>query len=324
MRILCAGLYPALQRTLMLDAFRTGAVNRVREVLLSIGGKAVNSARVLKTLGAEPLLFGLAGGDTGHTAGHLLDAEMIPHRFIRTDEPVRLCQTLMVDGAEDFTELVEEGPELPPAQWLLLQARFAELLEDDPPQAIIISGTLPAHAPPGTYARMLETAACKAAPVLLDTSGTPLRTALAYHPALVKINAEELFRTVGNRKQGTGETQAIEQAARVLIAEGAIAVGITQGNQDAWLVTATRTTRFAIPRVDVISTLGCGDAVNAGCVFALQRGDTLQDAFAFGLACGVSNAMHRLPGRIDPSHIGKLLAGIRHATTGACSQCMNL
>jgi len=311
MRILCAGLFPALQRTLILDAFQTGAVNRVREVHLSIGGKAVNSARVLKTLGAEPLLFGFAGGDTGHTAMHLLDAETLAHRFIRTDEPLRLCQTLMVDGSADFTELVEEGPALPPAQWHLLEAQFTELLADEPPQAIIISGTLPAHAPPETYSRMLEAAAGTPVPVLLDTSGTPLRAALAHHPALVKINAEELFRTVGARAPGTGEAEAIEQAARVLIAEGATAVGITQGKQAAWLVTATRTTRFAIPRVDVISTLGCGDAVNAGIVFALQRGDTLQDAFAFGLACGISNAMHLLPGRIDPARLDTLLAGIR-------------
>jgi len=311
MRILCTGLFPALQRTLMLDAFRTGGVNRVREVQLSIGGKAVNSARVLKTLGAEPLLFGFAGGTTGHTAERLLDAETLAHRFIRTDEPIRLCQTLMVDGAEDFTELVEEGPDLPPAQWRLLQARFAELLEDDPPQAIIISGTLPAHAPPETYARMLETAACTPAPVLLDTSGLPLRAALAYHPTMVKINADELFRTVGVREPGDGEPKAIEQAARVLIAEGATAVGITQGGHAAWLVTATSATRFAIPRVAVISTLGCGDSVNAGFVYALQNGDTLQDAFAFGLACGVSNAMHRLPGRIDPDRLDRILADIR-------------
>jgi len=311
MRILCAGLFPALQRTLILDAFQTGSVNRVREVQFSIGGKAVNSARVLKTLGAEPLLFGFAGGDTGHTTAHLLDAEMLVHRFVRTDAPVRLCQTLMVNGAEDFTELVEECPALPPAQWSLLEARFADLIKDDPPQAIIISGTLPAHASPETYARMLAAADGTPAPVLLDTSGPPLRAALVHHPALVKINADELFRTVGSRCPGTGEAKAIEQAARVLIAEGATAVGITQGKQAAWLVTATCTTCFAIPSVDVISTLGCGDAVNAGFVFALQHGNTLPDAFAFGLACGVSNAMHRLPGQIDPAHIDKLLAEIK-------------
>ncbi len=311
MKILCAGLFPALQRTLILDAFQTGSVNRVREVQLSIGGKAVNSARVLKTLGAEPLLFGFTGGDTGHTAERLLDAEALEHRFIRTDEPVRLCQTLMVEGAEDITELVEEGPALPPAYWHRLQARFTELLENETPQAIIISGTLPAHAPPATYARMLEAAARTHAPVLIDTSGPPLRAALAHHPALVKINAEELFRTVGSPVPGTGEAAAIEQAARLLIAGGATAVGITQGKQAAWLVTASCTTRFEIPRVDVISTLGCGDAVNAGFTFALQNGDSLQAAFTFGLACGVSNAMHRMPGRIDPAGIKTLLAGIK-------------
>jgi len=316
MNALCASIFPALQRTLVLNTLRTGVVNRVREVSVSIGGKAVNSARVLKTLGAEPLLFGFSGGDTGHAMERLLDAENLPHRFVRTDAPVRLCQTLLADDAGDFTELVEEGPRLPPEDWQRMQAQFASLLKETQPHSLILSGTLPGHAPPDTYAQMLAASANTSTQVLIDASGPPLSATLAYHPTLVKINVGELFQTTGSDVPDTAEATAIEAAAHALIAQGAAAVGITQGGSDAWLVTPTRTYRFSIPRVNVISTLGCGDAVNAGCVYALRRGDPIQDAFAFGLACGASNATHRLSGRIDPAGTATLFARIKATVTG--------
>nr|MBC8205536.1 1-phosphofructokinase [Kiritimatiellota bacterium] len=102
MKILCCGIFPALQRTLELKTLKTGAVNRVRSVTQSVGGKATNAARVLKTLGADPLLFGFTGGDTGSTIKKLLDNEGIGHVFVETSVPTRTAQTLLTDDAPDF------------------------------------------------------------------------------------------------------------------------------------------------------------------------------------------------------------------------------
>jgi fructose-1-phosphate kinase PfkB-like protein len=49
MKILCCGIFPALQKMLKLKPLKLGAVNRVRSVSRSVGGKATNAARVLKT-----------------------------------------------------------------------------------------------------------------------------------------------------------------------------------------------------------------------------------------------------------------------------------
>lgn len=308
MRLLCAGLFPALQRTLTLASFKTGTVNRVHRVTESVGGKAANAARVLKTLGADPLLFTFAGGNNRTSVERLLDAEGIAYRFVRTTAPVRLSQTLLTDGAGDFTELVEEGPALQPGDWERFLARFRETLTSDI-AAAVVSGTVPPHAPADIYARML-TAANDTIPVILDTSGKALATALPMRPALVKINAAELLMTTGTGRGGRAGKTAIEAAAHLLMEGGAAAVGITRGGEDAWLVTPQRTRRFLIPRVAVVSTLGCGDAVNAGIAFALLQGRNLEEAFVFGLACGVSNAMHRLPGMVDPAQVGAIAARI--------------
>ena len=166
--------------------------------------------------------------------------------------------------------------------------------------SVIISGTLPAHAPQEIYAELIQIAGV---PVILDTSGAPLFAALEHRPALVKINADELKKTTG--------ISDIEEAAQELIAQGAGAVGITQSADFALLVTPNETIHFSIPEVDVKSTLGCGDSVNAGIAFALQKGSPLKEAFVFGLACGTSNAQAAMPGVVDPEQIAQLARQIK-------------
>lgn len=297
MKTLCCGIFPALQRTLELKSLKPGAVNRVCSVTLSVGGKATNAARVLKTLGGDPLLFGFAGGNNGAAIKRLLDAEGIAHAFVETGAETRTSQTLLADDAHDFTELVEEGPELAAADWKNLLKRFQAAEKE----SVIISGTLPVHAPQEIYAELIQAAQGK--PLILDTSGKPLLAALELQPSLVKINAAELLKTMNSTD--------IEDAAWEMLAHGAGAVGVTHGAKNALLVTREETVRFSIPKVDVVSTLGSGDSVNAGIAFALQKGSSLKEAFVFGLACGASNAMNRLPGVVTPEQIARLVPQIK-------------
>ncbi len=318
MKILCCGIFPALQRTLELKTLKTGAVNRARSVTRSVGGKATNAARVLAALGAEPLLFGFAGGNTGTAIKHLLSEEDIPHRFVETEIETRTCQTVLADDADDFTELIEDPPPLPAHDWKSLAKAFAEIEGDF--DRIIFSGTLPAHAPDDIYAELI--AATDPTKVILDTAGTPLLTALEQRPTLVKINAGELAKTVGSPGGDTRPTKNyhgaapklrggdIVELAQELIAQGAGAVGITQGPDSASLITPNETVQFKIPKVDVKSTLGCGDSVNAGFAFSLGKGNSFTEAFVFGLACGASNAMNRLPGVVHLEQIEKLVQQI--------------
>jgi len=307
MKILCCGIFPALQRTLELKTLKTGNVNRVRSVMQSVGGKATNAARVLKTLGAcpaeglgaDPLLFGFAGGETGETIKHLLDEEGIAHAFVETDIPTRTSQTLLADDAHDFTEIIEDSSPLSSKAWKNLVQSFQALEKQS--EAIILSGTLPAHVPQEIYCELLRGTENKT--VIIDTSGKPLLAALEARPTLVKINAAELIKTTG--------ISDIEEAAQDLIAQGAAAVGITQGADSALLVTPTKTVQFSIPSVDVKSTLGCGDSVNAGIAFALQNKSSLKEAFVFGLACGAANAQTAMPGVVNPEQISKLAQQIK-------------
>lgn len=299
MKILCCGFFPALQRTLSFSKIEIGEVNRARSVERTVGGKATNSVRVLKTLGADSLLMGFAGGYTGMAIKNLLDEENIKYRFADTEIETRTCQTVLVDNEDDFTELIEDAAPLSSREWKNIIKIFTEIEGDF--DRIIFSGTLLSHAPADIYAELISLT--DPAKVILDTVGAPLSAALEKCPALVKINSAELQSTVGME----GDT---EELAQELIARGAGAVGVTEGADSAVLVMPDKTLRFSIPKVEVVSTLGCGDSVNAGIAFSLAKGRSLPEAFLFGLACGSANAQTSMPGMIELSTIKSLVEQI--------------
>ena len=63
--ILTVTLNTAIDKTLAVPNFRLGRRHRTVDQTTMPGGKGVNVARVLKTLGAPVIATGLAGGATG-------------------------------------------------------------------------------------------------------------------------------------------------------------------------------------------------------------------------------------------------------------------
>lgn len=300
MNILCCGFFPALQRTLEYAALRPGGVNRARRVSVTASGKATNTARVLKTLGADPLILSFCGGDNGKTVRDLLEQEQLPCRWIETKTETRICQTLLSEDAHGCTELVEDTPPLSAAEWKAFVKTFAQLQGEF--DRIIFSGNLPSHAPADIYAKLLSLTDTEK--TLIDSSGAPLLTALEHRPALVKLNADELRSTFKS-------TAPITELAEELIAQGAGAVGLTQGKENAMLITPDGAAAFRVPQIKALNPIGSGDAVNAGISFALAKGHSLLEAFVFGLACGTANAMTLQPGAVSLEQIAELVPQIQ-------------
>jgi tagatose 6-phosphate kinase len=299
MKILCCGFFPTLQRTLEFSALKTSEVNRARSVSISASGKATNTARVLHLLGADSTLLSFAGGANGETIQNLLEPEPFNCHWVETKTETRICQTLLSDDTGECTELVEDSPPLATAEWKAFVKAFTALEPEF--DRIIFSGNLPTHAPQDIYAELLSCTDGNKA--MIDASGPSLLAALEHRPAIVKINAHELRLTLK-------ESDDIEILARELIDRGAGAVGITEGKDPAMLITPERSYAFTIPQIKAVNPIGSGDSVNAGMTFALEKGNALPEAFAFGLACGTANAMTKEPGIINPDQIAKLVPKI--------------
>jgi tagatose 6-phosphate kinase len=304
MKILCCGFFPALQRTIEYASFRPHEVNRARKVSVAASGKVTNTARVLKILGADPLMLSVAGGANGDTLRNLLDHEQIHCNLIETKAETRICQTLLSDDHDGCTELVENSPPLSISEWRTLIKTFAKIQGDF--DRIIFSGNLPPHAPQDIYAELLSLTDGKK--VLIDSYGAPLLATLEHRPAMVKINAEELRNTFKS-------SAPIGELAEELMSLGAGAVGITQGKAQAFLFEPGKSCSFTVPVIKAVNPIGSGDSVSAGTAYALAKGHSLVEAFVFGLACGTSNAMNIEPGVVKPEQIAALVPKILTANS---------
>ncbi len=105
----------AVDVTLEVDAIEPGEVHRARRVRRQAGGKGVNFARALRSLGPlglpddPPLVVGFASGRAGETIREGLDEERIDCDLVSFPGESRTC-TIVLDLEGEATVVNEAGP----------------------------------------------------------------------------------------------------------------------------------------------------------------------------------------------------------------------
>ncbi len=108
--IVTVTLNAALDRTVRVPNFQLGARHRADSSLRLPGGKGVNIARALKTLGQPVIATGLAGGRVGTYIIEELTAEGILNDFVRIQEESRTSTAVIDPTNNQQTEINEWGP----------------------------------------------------------------------------------------------------------------------------------------------------------------------------------------------------------------------
>ena len=108
--IITVTLNAAIDKSLSVPNFRLGRRHRTVEQQTLAGGKGVNVARTLKTLGAPVIATGLAGGPTGTRIVEQLTEESILNDFVRIREESRTNTAVHDPTTGQQTEINERGP----------------------------------------------------------------------------------------------------------------------------------------------------------------------------------------------------------------------
>ncbi|HEY0101546.1 MAG TPA: 1-phosphofructokinase family hexose kinase [Pyrinomonadaceae bacterium] len=286
--ILIVNLNLAVDHIVEVDELRAGGVQRSRGERRQAGGKGVNVARVLKTLGEPSLLLGFLGGRAGRLIKAGLREEEIASRFTRVENESRTCLIINDRSRREQTVINAPGASISDANWRSFEASYKRSL----PAAgyVVITGSLPPDLPDQTYARLIEAAHARGKRVLLDCAGASLRHALEARPFLVKINGAEASELLG--LPVVTEFDGAARAARKLRESGAESASITLGAQGALFDFGAAQYRFSAPQVEAVNSVGSGDATLAGLAAGLCRGWTVQESGALAIAAGAANALH--------------------------------
>ena len=100
----------AVDKTLTVPNFQTGFRHRAPESLTLPGGKGVNIARALKTLGEPVVITGLVGGRAGQLIVEGLQRENILNDFVHIGGESRTSTAVVDPTTMTQTEVVEYGP----------------------------------------------------------------------------------------------------------------------------------------------------------------------------------------------------------------------
>ncbi len=302
--ILCFGVTPVWQRTLAVNQLAPGEVIRVCKLGESSGGKALNAARALAALGAKVVVTGLNGGASGaQVVKHLQSYGISTQHLTSMRAATRVCTTLIDNSTGKVTELVEEAPDPGVAALRRFTSSGLKLIVDA--SMLVVCGTLPPFAADDFYLPFVKAAKEAGVPVVIDSHRAALLNTLCECPLVVKMNVQELERTV---QREVSDERQILSGMRQLQALGARNVVVTRGAQAVYLLTQQRKVwRLAPPEVSMrLNPVGSGDCMTAGIAYKLIRGGSIKEAVSFGMACGSANVETFTAAEIHADRVAEL------------------
>ncbi|MFF7975342.1 hexose kinase [Streptomyces sp. NPDC007905] len=296
--ILTVTLNTALDITYRVRSLRPHASHRVSDVVERPGGKGVNVARVLAALGHEVTVTGFAGGATGQVLRERLSATPgVTDALVPSAGSTRRTIAIVDELTGDTTQLNEPGPQIEPAEWGAFLDRYDELLPSA--SAVALSGSLPPGVPVGAYAGLIRTARALGVPVLLDTSGEPLRRGVAARPDIIKPNAEELAELTGSHEP----SRATQDARR----RGAHAVVASLGPQGLLAATPEGRWRATPPARVHGNPTGAGDSAVAALLSGLVEQLPWPDRLSRAVALSTATVLSPTAGEFDRATYDELV-----------------
>ncbi|MFE0807111.1 1-phosphofructokinase family hexose kinase [Streptomyces sp. NPDC058794] len=296
--ILTVTLNTALDITYRVPGLRPHASHRVTGVTERPGGKGLNVARVLAALGHEVTVTGFAGGTTGDTVrAGLTGVPGVADALVPVAGATRRTIAVVDERTGDTTQLNEPGPAVAPAEWNAFQEAYEDLLAGA--AAVALCGSLPPGVPVGAYAGLVRAARAAGVPVLLDTSGEPLRRGVAARPDLIKPNADELAELTGAHEPLRATQAARRRGARSVVASLGAAGLLAETPEGRW--------RAAPPAHVRGNPTGAGDSAVAGLLSGLVEHLPWPDRLARAVALSAATVLAPVAGEFDRAAYEELL-----------------
>ncbi|MFJ6897699.1 1-phosphofructokinase family hexose kinase [Streptomyces hokutonensis] len=303
--ILTVTLNAALDITYRVRELRPHGTHRVSEVTERPGGKGLNVARVLAALGHEVTVTGFTGGATGRVVQEqLAGTPGVLDALVPVSGATRRTTAVVDELTGDTTQLNEPGPTVTSAEWSAFQEAYRSLLGGV--SAVALCGSLPPGVPVGAYAGLVRTARAAGVPVLLDTSGEPLRRGVAARPDIVKPNADELAELTGSHDPLRATQDARRRGARTVVA--------SLGARGLLAATPEGTWHATPPARVHGNPTGAGDSAVAGLLSGLVERLPWPDRLARAVALSAATVLAPAAGEFDRAAYEELLG--RVAVTG--------
>lgn len=300
MKIATLTLNPALDKSSTTERLVPEQKLRCSAMRLDAGGGGINVSKGIHKLGGKSTAVFPAGGNNGKILKELLAESGILTSIVEISSETRENISITETSSNIQYRFTLPGDELTPAK----ADACLDIIEKIKPDYIVASGSLPPGLPETYYKKVAAFAKQIGARFILDTSGKALLTAADEGVFLLKPNLAELSALVGVEKL---EMNQVDDAALSLIQKGACEVVVVSlGPQGCLLVTREGFEHIPAPTVLKQSTVGAGDSMVAGMVWALDQGKTYREMAQIGVACGSAATMNKGTELFHPEDVWRL------------------
>jgi 1-phosphofructokinase/tagatose 6-phosphate kinase len=311
--IVTVTLNTAIDKTLSVPNFRLGRRHRTVEQTTMPGGKGVNVARVLKTLGAPVIATGLAGGATGTRIVDQLTQLSVLSDFVRIGEESRTNTAVIDPTTGEQTEINERGPKVTPHEVELFVDKLLYLAKGA--SVCVFAGSLPRDVDTDIYAFLIRELRRLNVTTVVDTDGDPLRRAVRSEPDIISPNVLEAEELVGHefnddedRTYAVGEICELGAREAIMTMTDGVFARMLPG--DGSSEPSLYRIRVRGGAIEPRATVGSGDAFLAGFVASRYQGKSVEESLRFGVACGAESTQHLGAGLVDPERVERLLGEV--------------
>ena len=250
------------------------------------GGGGINVSKAIHRLTGESLCVFTSGGPIGIMLQECLEKEEITSTVIQTKNWTRENFIAYDVATKSQYRFGFPGDSLTEEELEKIKATIINLK----PKFLVLSGSLNEGIPSDYYQSICKLFKNSDTKIIVDTSGEALKKVLETGVYLIKPNIGELAKLIGVERL---ERNEVGSAAKKLISKGsAEIIVVSLGPNGAFLVTKDKTEFVAAPKVIKKSTVGAGDSMVGGMVWALSQNKTLKEVLQWGVSCGTAATMN--------------------------------
>ena len=279
-------LNPSIDRTMTVESFTPGGLNRVVASSDVAAGKGINVALTVSALGLDSECIGYMYRDSASLFEKRLMVNSTAYDFIWREGTARTNIKVFDRSQGVVTELNESGRTVEPEQL----ERMVELVTRHAENSdfLVLTGSLPPGCPDDFYRTLIHAVDGLGCRCVLDADGDRLKYGLEARPFMIKPNRYELEMMTGSHLESV---QEIRDAARQYIDMGVEVVAVSLGAEGALILEGDEALYAPRLNIEVKSTVGAGDSMVAGLVAGFMAENELEDTFRMGMACATARCM---------------------------------
>ena len=285
-KIVTLSINPAVDKNTKFEGLMAEHKIRCEQPVYDAGGGGINVSKAIKRLGGHSVALFPAGGPIGDLLKSLVDKEGVELDTIASKAWTRENFIAVDTNTNAQYRFGMPSPDLTLEEFEEILAK----VKIQNPEILVVSGSLPENLSSIIFKRISEVFKEKKPKIIVDTSGEALKHALENGAYLIKPNHKELAKLLGLEKI---EPNQVERAAKVLIEKYRCEIVVVSMGPDGAMLFNKESTNFvAAPKVEKKSTVGAGDSMVGGMVWALSQSLPLKDILKWGVACGSAATMN--------------------------------